>query len=523
MRGSSAKRISRRAIAGAGTAVMLVACGSDGHPPPLAADLTSLSCTATVRRCKQGTAIGGGCLNNDYTDPQPVAPDPTPFCAPNSDADTDPKKTAFCTNQLCVNCIAPDCIDCVAAFGPGIIGCANTPGNGGAGVPPGGSKPPILSTSDFRVRGYEFTSGRLGASFTYEFPFDRSLGIPADISPIEDLFFVERLATPTLGGLKFTSGPPMTASIDFNGPVTSTAPYTLSTFVLPGGGVSPTSFDAFVGASFESRWINFKNGVPTPVRQIILSGQAQALSAGAYFDALPDKPAAIGTTLANEIVFVDFSLVNPGQTIRARTTVAGAPVSVTTGSDFAWAVTQSPNAMFRFIAPTLAQPMKVDLLDSEVPVAIAGGKLSAGFAASPQCAGAPPVDPYYIAVALKTPTGGELRAFPGGNLQSSGARTHTFDGEPVSMVVTVITGIEYAWVATKNPNRILQIDVSNVGAVPVEVSLDTAEPVRIVFGGTGGSVASGSGTPNCADVDESCTCSPLATQTAFLHVLVKNP
>ncbi len=199
----------------------------------------------------------------------------------------------------------------------------------------------------------------------------------------------------------------------------------------------------------------------------------------------------------------------------------GTPGGVTFGVDSIWAAvtdtSTSTHSVVRYAEGSLQQTQQVTLTDR--PVAIAGAKLSG---ISLPCSGVPPVNPFYVVVATTNNGGvsggtGALRAYPTGNL-SGNPVIHTFDGNPVAMVVEQMTGVEYAFVATTAPNQVLQFDVGNAsanGLLPVAtVSLGSLVPVRLVFDGSPGNVPS----PACSGPED-----VLMSSVGLMHVLVKNP
>jgi hypothetical protein len=512
--------------------------GGGGGATPLP-DFTPVGCSATARHCMQGVTATSptSCLNNAYTAPEPVL---LGFqeCMPVVGPVTDALQLQYCNSQLCSShCIAPSCIDCVATVVPAVgsqFGCGGSPVAGGS---PGPSTPPPtptpVTTFAYSVRGYLITDAGLSTTMDYEFPFDASAGVPADIGAIEDLFYGGQTASsPVVGGLKFarTQAPAQTTpSADFLSPLTTNGLRTLNAVILPGGAGAPSSFDGFIGSHYETSWITFTKGAPGTSRKALLTFPVRSWSSSPFLAVSSAIEAAlVGSAPGGQgwLADVDYSqTASSNGGVLATAGLSGEPVDVAFGEDVWVAVKAAtpPHSLQRFAAPALHQTQQAALDDE--PVAVAGAKLAAG-ANGIGCSGGVPFSSPFVVVATKTVGGtsgggGKLLAFPEGNLAGT-PTVQTIPGTPVAMLVAAMTGIEYAWVATTEPNMLYQYSVSAVAISLVAfASLDTATPLRLTFSGTSGAVPPASGLPGCDDTTENLSPAQ-GTATAELHVLLKN-
>lgn len=496
----------------------LNACGT-GRPPPPQSFCGPVRCQATARQCR--TPASGGCANNDYTPPQPRGLDAAGDCFLEGQP-FEPQ--AACTKQLCSTCVAPDCIDCVATAVPADScgGCGGQPINAAfkdGPVDPNQTGKPTGNPGPFRVRGYEFTPTEL-KGLQYEFPVDRSLGTPMDIATIDDVFFVARPSA--LGGIEFESTGPQ---LDFHRTLATAPPRTLDGFTLAPQAPPASTFDAFIGADFETAWFEVITGAPNIRTRIPLPGYSLAWAPSPFFAYAVDKPATIGTALSNEVCHADYSIVTGPTRLRCRpsggtaNTAAGVPVGVSAGNDRAWVVTSGPNRAFTYFLPSLNLSQEIDL--PGVPVAVSGGTLNPGvFPTGTSCQGLPPLDSAHLAIAVSMAATRETRvlAYTGGNLHAT-PRFHNFAGTPVTMVTAAIQGIEYGWLLTTNPNRLYRFVISNPAGPRTEIDLGTAEPLRLSVGGTGG-VSGAPGDPPCVDVREQWGS---AFNSGTVHILVRTP
>lgn len=502
--------------------VVTSACGSDGARPPAArTDCAPVRCTATARHCRLGVAPAtGSCVNDDRTEPQRVNVDESGDCffaALPVDAQ------AECTARLCASCLPPDCTDCVAQVVPngGCGFCGGYPGVGAVGVvsPPQTGLPPGTPAT-FKLRGYSYNQAEISSPIEYEHPLFGEFQPPIDVTTNENIFLL--VLPNTLGALSLdTSGtsPEFTARLD------GASARTLKTFVItrptaPG----PNTVDAFLGSVFETHWFDVNNGVPNLVRAVGLSGYVTSWSSSPFFAVIDEKSAAMSTVAANEVCLVDYSITSAGNPAQKRcTAVEGAPVGVSSSDNQVWVVTRNPNRALRFFVPSFQLAQQIDLAGS--PVAVSGGTLAPALlnAAGAPCTGQPPVPAFHVAITTRTPSGGtQVIGYPGGNLESTGVRVHSFDGEPVTMVTAALQNIEFGWLATRAPNRLVRFVISNPSGPKSTVDLADQVPIRLTIGGTGG-VSGAPGDPICFNTEENVARDRTADRVnGMLHVLVRN-
>ncbi|MBI2391785.1 MAG: hypothetical protein HYV09_19500 [Deltaproteobacteria bacterium] len=395
-----------------------------------------------------------------------------------------------------------------------------------------------------------------------------TVGTPMALSALEHAFVAAR-GPNQINAYDFElipgSPPSMKVDFDFMSPLEG-PPATLHA-IVPNGPASEDYYHALVGIDGSLRWLGFQRDVAVVgartanfrLRPGFSASLVTASSPTPYFE-ISTHDAIVAMSSPNGLGWANFDAA-VGSTDNAdlrrawtaRTLVGlglpdGQVAGVVGGVDAAWAAIRAPGAgAGRFVR---LAPATLNLLGSPaslragtIPIAIDGGRLLPSDYSTGTGLGSPPASIDYVVVAMHDParTSSFLTAFPHGNPAATTTRDSTpVPGEVVALRVTVCTSSEYAYMATRNPNRVYKFNVDRRELIwTLELDqppLAAGGPVRRraplpngLFIGTQSAGAMAAGDPTVKRKEE---CRPgggstgatpgdeIQTATGYVHVLV---
>lgn len=325
-----------------------------------------------------------------------------------------------------------------------------------------------MPPTSYAVLGYEFSFDNnpvitTSPDYTYTIPHGRPVGIGAQ----SDAFVA------TQDPEQLIAIPPKNVAAAIVQPYLF-VPTTIAAYPDPANASSTT--DLVLGAVGQAAWLqlySFVTNTSVSANTAPLDGTTVALSPSPFFGQSEHDVAIAVSGAPDRLEYVLLGNNPPTVPGNVDLTPYGAPIGVSTGSQSAWLVTDVQLAEFG--VPALGMIRKA-LLPSNTgtPVSIAGGDFVDSITTATD----------FIVVAFQPTTGGQAQilGFHGGNPQDTAKTSHVFTGNPVQLRATQADGVEYAWVATANPDQILLFVVSTNGSAPIATLPLPGHPIDFVVG-----------------------------------------